>query len=134
MITLTPLPERSFNAVGRAGVAGIFGDELFALVYDGQLPRFQGSHHGRGGGQQRTTPKANIWHLNKRIKARGLRIVGSPCAGGWYRLIARELPAPPLRRPARQLATPVGQEEPDPNIGAAHVPKSKTRAANAGSA
>jgi hypothetical protein len=134
MTTLTPLQERIFNAVTRAGVAGICGNELFALAYDGQLPRYRGGHHGKDESQQRTTLKANIWHINKRIKARGLRIVGSPCAGGWYRLIARELPAPPLRRPARQLATPVGQEEPDPNIGASHVPKSKTRAANAGSA
>jgi hypothetical protein len=86
MATLTPLQERIFKAVGRAGVAGISCDDLFALVCDGQLPHYRGGHHGPGESQQRTALKANIWHLNKLIEGRGVRIVGSHCAGGWYRL------------------------------------------------
>jgi hypothetical protein len=81
---MTPLKDRIFQLIRRAGVDGIEGDLLFAIVYDGRLPRYRGGHAGRDETRQRDSLKANICQLNKQIAADGLRIAGR---GGTYRLI-----------------------------------------------
>jgi hypothetical protein len=87
---MTPLKERIFEIVRRAGPDGIASDELFGLVYDGQLQRYRGAHHGRDETQQRSKLKANINQLNQFIKAAGYRIVGERYAGGHCRLGGHE--------------------------------------------
>lgn len=87
---LSPLKARIFDLVRRAGVGGISGDALFAVIYDGQLPRYRGGHAGRGEGRQRTTLKANIAQINVALADAGWRIRGSRCAGGWYWLERQE--------------------------------------------
>jgi site-specific DNA-methyltransferase (adenine-specific) len=72
--------------VRRAGLDGISGDDLFALVYDGQLPRYRGGRTGRNETRDRRALKAQIWRINQLLKREGLRIRGSQCAGGQYRL------------------------------------------------
>jgi hypothetical protein len=81
---MTPLKNRLFSLIRRAGPAGISGDDLFTIVYDGRLPRYQGGRAGRGERRQRSALNANIHQLNKQIAANGYRIVGR---GGTYRLI-----------------------------------------------
>ena len=41
---MTPLKQRILDIVQRAGVDGIPAEDLFAIVYDGALPRYHGSH------------------------------------------------------------------------------------------
>ena len=64
---MTPLKLRIFELVRRAGPSGIGGDDLFAIVYDGQLPRYRGGHDGRGGTRQRNTLKSNIYQINRQL-------------------------------------------------------------------
>src|SRR6516162_7569645 len=64
---VTPLKLRIFELVRRAGPGGIGGDDLFAIVYDGQLPRYRGGHDGRGGTRQRNTLKSNIYQINRQL-------------------------------------------------------------------
>ncbi len=84
---MSPLKERILNAVRRAGVDGIAGDDLFSIVYDGALPRYRGGHAGRGESRQRAALKSNVHQLNQQIAGTGYRIVGERCAGGRYRLV-----------------------------------------------
>jgi hypothetical protein len=77
---MTPIRERIFNLLRRAP-DGISGDDLFAIIYDGQLRRYQGGNRGT---RQRTALKAHIWHLNQELK--DCRITGR---GGYYRLLPR---------------------------------------------
>lgn len=79
---LTPLKQRIYDVVRRAAWHGISGDRLFAIVFDGRLPRYQGGRSGRGETRQRSTLKSNIWQINQQL--RGQRIIGSKCSGGWY--------------------------------------------------
>jgi hypothetical protein len=81
---MTPLKQRIFAVVKRAGRDGLSGDDLFAIVYDGQLSRYVGSRHNQM--RQRTALKANIAELNKLLADKGLRICGERCPGGWYYL------------------------------------------------
>jgi hypothetical protein len=81
-----PLKERVLNFIRRPGPDGIAGDELFAIAYDDQLPRYCGGHKGRGETCARSARKANIHQLNKLLGPTGYRIVGSGCRGGHYRL------------------------------------------------
>jgi hypothetical protein len=83
---LTPLKTRMLDLLRYAGSGGISGDDLYRIAYDGQLPRYQGGHAGRGEQRQRASLKANVWQLNQTLRGTGWRIVGSQCAGGWYRL------------------------------------------------
>lgn len=82
---MSPLKRRIFETVRRAGPDGIAGGVLFNLVYDGQLQRYRGGHHGRDETQQRSTLKSNVHQINKQLD--GYRIVGERCAGGRYRLV-----------------------------------------------
>jgi hypothetical protein len=82
---MTPLKQRIFEIVRRAGPDGIAGDVLFDLVYDGRTPRYRGGHHGRDESRARATLNANIYQLNQQLD--GHRIVGERCAGGRYRLV-----------------------------------------------
>jgi hypothetical protein len=81
---MTPLKDRIYHLIRRAGPAGISGDDLFAIAYDGRLPRYQGGRAGPGETRQRSALKSNVYQLNKQIAANGHRIVGR---GGTYRLI-----------------------------------------------
>jgi hypothetical protein len=83
---MTPLKARIFGLLRRAGSDGIAGDDLFAIVYDGQLPRYHGGHKDYSESSARSALKANIWQLNKLIVADGYRIDGR---GGCYRLQRR---------------------------------------------
>ena len=79
---MTPLHERIVALVKRSGVDGISGDDLFAIVYDGQLQRYQGGHAGHNETRSRKTLKANVWLINQQLN--GCRIVASRCHGGRY--------------------------------------------------
>jgi hypothetical protein len=68
---LTPLQERLFDLIRRAGIDGISGADLFAILYDGRLPRYQGGHAGRGETRQPSTIKANVWLLNRALAGSG---------------------------------------------------------------
>jgi hypothetical protein len=87
---MTPLKNRVLTLIRRAGPNGISGDDLFAIIYDGQLPCYRGGHAGRDETRQRTTLKANIHQLNKSIAANGIRVCGERCPGGHYRLVKME--------------------------------------------
>ena len=66
-IPLTPLKARIFDAIRRAGPAGIGGD---AIIQELGLPVSQ------------TTIKAHVWQINDRLAETGYRIDGH----GGYRL------------------------------------------------
>jgi hypothetical protein len=98
---VTPLTERLLHLLKLAGPSGISGDELFRIVYDGQLPRYQGGHRGKDEQRQRSALKALVWRLNMELQYEGLQVVGEKCAGGWYQLkrIASR-PGPSRKSPA----------------------------------
>jgi hypothetical protein len=85
---VTPLMERLLHVVHLAGPCGISGDELFAIIYDGQTPRYQGGNKQH---RARNALKALVWSLNQELEREGLRIVGERCIGGWYRLVKRSV-------------------------------------------
>jgi len=86
---MTPLKQRIFNLLKRAGPDGMDANELFWIVYgdyDGFPQRYQGARMAaRGKKRQRAALKANIWQLNRQLVGR--RIVGERWQGGWYRLL-----------------------------------------------
>jgi hypothetical protein len=82
---MTPLKQRILMLIRRAGPGGISGDDLFAIVYDGQLPRYHGGHKDYAR-TARTALKVHIYQLNKLIAQDGYLIRGSHCQGGWYQL------------------------------------------------
>lgn len=59
-VRLTPLKARIFDLVKRAGPAGIFSDDLLAMVF----PK----------GRKRGTLKSHIWQINELIADEGYRI------------------------------------------------------------
>jgi hypothetical protein len=83
---MTPLKQRILDIVQRAGVDGIPAEDLFAIVYDGALPRYHGSHADWA--RKREALKANIWGLNQDLRARGKQIRCSDRnPAGCYRLV-----------------------------------------------
>ena len=72
-VRLTPLKARIYEAVRRAGPAGIDADELFGLIYGGTPA-------------SRWTLKAHIWQINDVLQDPGRRILGQRGNGGRYRL------------------------------------------------
>ena len=81
---MSPLKERILSLIRRSGAAGIDGDDLFAIAFDDQLPRYRGGHKGQGETRARSALKANVYQINQQIKSAGYRIVGSRCRGGHY--------------------------------------------------
>ena len=78
---MTHLQQRLFDLVRRAGPNGLAGDDLMTLLYMVRLPPYAGGNKQK---RSRLALKSVVWTVNKKIRARGLRIHGSHCHGGWY--------------------------------------------------
>jgi hypothetical protein len=73
-VRLPELKARIFDLVKRGGRGGIAGEDLFALVYNGNALAGKGIRHGR----DRKTLKSHIGQINELIEDAGYRIV---CSG-----------------------------------------------------
>lgn len=74
---LTPLKARIFDAIARAGPAGIDADDLFALIYGDRRHR------------SRETLKAHVWQINDALAGSGVSIAGTRGSGRRFTLVRK---------------------------------------------
>jgi len=74
-VRLTPLKARIFDVVRRAGVDGISGADINAIIF--------------GGRASLDTVKAHVWQINDLLEETGIAIRGD---GGSFRIVERMMP------------------------------------------